>query len=147
METRLASQEDAVLFADVHAASFTHGAWSLAQISESLSLATTHALKATDQSHLMGFIMIQYVGSEAEVLTVCVAPAYRRRGIGRGLVEAGLAEARVRGVRDVFLEVAADNLEAASIYMKAGFQLTGKRASYYKRPEGQVDALTFGRSL
>jgi ribosomal-protein-alanine N-acetyltransferase len=41
----------------------------------------------------------------------------------------------------IFLEVAEDNHAAFAFYTKTGFVITGKRAGYYKRIGGAVDAL------
>lgn len=47
--------------------------------------------------------------AESDIQTIAVAPLARRRGLGRTLALALLAEARHRGAQAVFLEVRADN--------------------------------------
>ena len=82
---------------------------------------------------------------EAEIQTIAVAPSARRHGLGRTLMETLLAEARVRGARQVFLEVRADNPHARALYDSLGFDQIGVRKKYYQ-PDGvdaEVMRLTF----
>ena len=39
------------------------------------------------------------------------------------------------------LEVAVDNAPAEDLYRAAGFVAVGRRARYYSRPDGRVDAV------
>lgn len=73
---------------------------------------------------------------EAEILTLAVTPAARRRGFGRDLVAAAIAEAGRRGARGMFLEVAADNHGARALYEALGFRQAGRRRNYYRRAGG-----------
>jgi ribosomal protein S18 acetylase RimI-like enzyme len=52
-----------------------------------------------------------------------VVPAWRRRGLGRALLDRLLAEAREAGLHDVHLEVAAANTPAQALYQQAGFRV------------------------
>jgi ribosomal-protein-alanine N-acetyltransferase len=61
------------------------------------------------QGAVLGYAGLVLGGSEADVQTLAVAPAARRRGIGRMLLRALLAEAERRGAGSVLLEVRADN--------------------------------------
>lgn len=76
---------------------------------------------------------------EADIQTIAVAPAARRRGLGRTLVIQLVREAAERGAREVFLEVRADNPGAEALYTEIGFEPIGVRAKYYQ-PDG-VDAI------
>jgi ribosomal-protein-alanine N-acetyltransferase len=147
METYLATGKDAALLAALHAESFGAARWSLAQIADSVALATTEAWVADEGGVLQGFILCQLAGDEAEILTFCVSPAARRKGAGRRLLDAALAAAKKKGIRRVFLEVAADNQAALTLYEKTGFRLNGKRAGYYARDGKAVDAMMLGFDL
>lgn len=95
-----------------------------------------------------GLILMRAIAGEAEVLTLAVAPAHRRRGVGRALLEAGLAQAALLGAEAAFLEVAADNPAALNLYRRSGFQEVGRRLGYYARPSGPAaDALVLRRTL
>lgn len=60
----------------------------------------------------------------AEIVRMSVAPAWRRRGVGRLVVNALCAEAGRRGFQRVVLETTADWHEVVAFYQRCGFQLT-----------------------
>ena len=95
-----------------------------------------------------GFILLRVVADEAEVLTLAVSPDARRQGLGRRLVEAGLANVEAAGAARVFLEVADDNVGALALYARCGFEPAGRRRSYYARSDGsRRDALLLALNL
>ncbi|MCW5752707.1 MAG: GNAT family N-acetyltransferase [Alphaproteobacteria bacterium] len=94
-----------------------------------------------------GFVLVQEVGGTAEILLVATLPEARRQGIGRRLLEIGLAAARARGAGHCLLEVAEDDGGAVAFYRQAGFLPAGRRRGYYARPGGPVDALVMRREL
>ena len=95
-----------------------------------------------------GFLLGRAVAGEAELLTLAVAPEARRRGLGMRLVSRFLYQARLRGAKSAFLEVAADNAAACAVYARAGFVMAGRRRAYYRAPDGSaVDALVLRRVL
>jgi GNAT superfamily N-acetyltransferase len=55
------------------------------------------------------------------ISNVAVLPAFRRKGIGRALVEASIAHARSRGGGRVLLQVRTDNDGAKRLYEELGF--------------------------
>ncbi|MGX7681011.1 GNAT family N-acetyltransferase [Jatrophihabitans sp. DSM 45814] len=89
---------------------------------------------------LLGSAGLLTIGETAQILTVGVLPAARRRGIGTQLVQALVAEAIRRGADEVLLEVRIDNDAARTLYEREGFELLGVRRGYYDH--GRVDALT-----
>jgi ribosomal-protein-alanine N-acetyltransferase len=94
-----------------------------------------------------GFILCRAVAGEAEILTVAVDPAARRRGWGAALVEMAAGIAREAGAFEMFLEVAADNLAALKLYEATGFDRVGLRKGYYPHPDGAKDAVVMRRTL
>lgn len=81
-----------------------------------------------------GYTVFWAVTDQGELGNVAVAEEYRGRGIGRKLVEAVLARAGDRGVREVFLEVRKSNACAQNLYKTFGFFEVGKRKNYYLQP-------------
>ena len=70
------------------------------------------------------------VADEAEILTVGVVPAARRRGIARRLLAALLAEAaRARRAPRCFLEVRVDNDAARALYAQRGLRRARRAAA------------------
>ncbi|MCZ7435422.1 ribosomal protein S18-alanine N-acetyltransferase [Micromonospora sp. WMMC241] len=81
---------------------------------------------------------------EAWVQNIAVRRDAQRRGAGRLLLEALLAEAARRGVRSTLLEVAADNAPAQRLYATYGFEPIGVRRGYYQ--PSNTDALVMQRN-
>lgn len=138
---RPATAEDAAELAALHGASFTSG-WSEAMIRTALELPGAGAFTLEMAGRALGFVQYQWVAGEAEVNTLCVAPAFRNQGFGLLLMQALLQDLRRRQTTRLHLEVAADNAAALRLYRKLGFEQTGLRKAYYARPLGPaVDAL------
>ncbi|MDN3567545.1 GNAT family N-acetyltransferase [Paeniroseomonas aquatica] len=91
-----------------------------------------------------GLVLARAAGGEAEILTLAVAPAARRRGLGAALLAGALQGAVLRGAAAMFLEVAAGNAAALALYRAAGFAEVGRRHRYYA--DGS-DALVLRRDL
>jgi len=94
-----------------------------------------------------GFILMRRVADEAEVLTIAVDPAARKRGVGRALLDHALEILRARGVASVFLEVAVNNKAAQALYRATGFVACGTRRNYYEHGEDGGDATVMRRDL
>lgn len=80
---------------------------------------------------------------ESWVQNIAVRREAQRLGIGRGLLEALLAEAGRRGSRKTLLEVAVDNAPAQKLYAMYGFEPVGIRRGYYQ--PSNTDALVMMR--
>ncbi|HEX8232870.1 MAG TPA: ribosomal protein S18-alanine N-acetyltransferase [Caulobacteraceae bacterium] len=143
---RRAIRADAEALARAHAAAFD-GGWSADDIAALLQAAGALALLTEDDGEASGFILGRSVADEAEILTIAVAPAARRQGLGRALVEGLARQARLAGAAALFLEVAEDNGAARALYQGCGFVLAGRRRAYYGRPGGRADALVLRRTL
>jgi ribosomal-protein-alanine N-acetyltransferase len=143
---RPATRADGAALAEAHAAAFDEP-WSADDILRFAEDRGGFALAAEDAGALVGFILCRLIAGEAEVLTLAVRPAARRRGIGRALLEAAAALAQASAAT-MFLAVAADNPGAVALYAAAGFETVGRRAGYYGRAGGgSVDALVMRRAL
>ena len=93
------------------------------------------------------FSLFRTIGDEGELLLLGVAPEFRRRGIGRKLLDHFLDQAHESGVSRVHLEVREGN-PAVVLYRDAGFTLAGRRPKYYRgRFGGEFDALTLSRKV
>jgi ribosomal-protein-alanine N-acetyltransferase len=88
---------------------------------------------------LLGYAGLAAYSGEAHVLTLGVATAAQRRGIGTALLRELLAAAGRAGAREVYLDVRADNPVAQRLYERHGFVRIGVRRRYYQ-PSG-VDAV------
>ena len=103
-----------------------------------------HYLVALDGDEVIGYAGLSVSGHEAWVQNIAVRADKQRRGIGRALLEALLAEAKRRGVHAVLLEVAVDNRPAQRLYDTYGFEPVGVRRGYYQ--PSNTDALVMKKS-
>jgi ribosomal-protein-alanine N-acetyltransferase len=92
---------------------------------------------------VLGYAGLAVNPDETWVQNIGVRKAAQRRGVGRALLEALLAEATRRGIRKVLLEVAVDNAPAQKLYATYGFEGIGVRRGYYQ--PSNTDALVMLR--
>ena len=71
---------------------------------------------------------------EGAITNIAVLPGFRRRGLGRAIVDALKSEACKRGICVVFLEVRESNEGAIALYLSEGFSECGKRKGFYRHP-------------
>ncbi|WP_315919152.1 N-acetyltransferase [Mesorhizobium sp. SP-1A] len=96
----------------------------------------------------VGFVLARVAAGEGEILTVAVARAHRRRGLGWRLMDAVLRELHGQRAEALFLEVDETNAPAIALYRGLGFREVGKRPNYYKSTEhGPTGALVMRRDL
>ena len=124
---------DVDMLAALHAASFPD-AWSAEWIGKLMEQPGTFACLTSGESS--GFVLVRAAGGEAEVLTVAVPPAARRRGIGSALLAAAARRAQQMGAQTLFLEVGEANLPAKLLYARFGFREVGRRRGYYASSDG-----------
>ena len=96
-------------------------------------------------SNLVGYLLATIIVDEAEILSIAVSADYQKCGRGEGLLDHFLAYIAVRDVKTVLLEVAADNVSALTLYHSYGFAEFERRPSYYKRSDGDCDAIMMRR--
>jgi ribosomal-protein-alanine N-acetyltransferase len=87
---------------------------------------------------VVGYGGVDLGGEVADVMTMAVAPAAQRQGLGRQLLEELVARAQADHAAYLMLEVRADNAAAKSLYESRGFELLTTRRRYYQ--PGDVDA-------
>jgi ribosomal-protein-alanine N-acetyltransferase len=128
--------------ADLHRAAFRHDRpWSADEF---------RALLASPHCHLApaphGFALWRAVAGEAELLTIATHPDHQCRGIATALMRQWMHSATAQA-DTAFLEVAADNDPAITLYARHGFVTVARRPAYYARPATRVDALVMRAPL
>ena len=128
---RPASPADAGLLSKLHGLSWPRP-WSTAAFTAIIRDPGQLALVAEPS----GFAVFQRAADQAELTMLAVAPAARRSGIARTLLEAGARQLFAQGVTALFLEVGASNTGARALYAGMGFAEAGLRRGYYPTVDG-----------
>jgi ribosomal-protein-alanine N-acetyltransferase len=96
---------------------------------------------------IIGHAVLMIALDEAHLLNITIAPAWRRQGLGRVLLQHSLDAAREQQVRTLFLEVRPSNRPAIELYEKSGFEAFALRKGYYPAQQGREDALVMRTQL
>jgi [ribosomal protein S18]-alanine N-acetyltransferase len=123
-------------------------AYSLGEFRSLLGSRRTITVVAEEADVLTGFAIAQAgVFSRSRgghIITIDVAPEFRRRGIGRLLMDHVEARLRNEGANWLQLEVAVNNFEAQTFYTGLGFEAMGRIRGYY---HGGLDAIVMQKAL
>ncbi len=133
--------------AALHRACFPDDPWEAPALARIMALSGGFGWLAIEDEEPAGFILVRDLGNECEVLSLGVAPLWRRRGVAQELLRKAISEATRRHLPSIVLEVAVDNDAATDLYRAAGFVAVGRRARYYSRPDGRVDAMILRLAL
>lgn len=108
--------------------------WRLGRHGVSLYLVTTaHFVVAEEDGALIGYVVADARGDEAQVIRLAVHPAKQRQGIGRRLLLDALAYARDAGAGTVVLNTQAGNEASLRLYHGLGFRDFGRAVSVWVR--------------
>ena len=127
---------------------FPEDAWTPAMFAAELAQPPSRRLYLVAEAGdaVTGYAGMMFTGgSQADVVTLAVAPARWGEGTGTALLLALVDEADKRGYREVLLEVRKDNPRARRLYLRHGFDEIGVRRGYYQ-PSG-VDAVVMRKVL
>lgn len=142
---RPATEADAQNIARIEQKLFADTAWPEALVREELTGPYRSYTAVEEDGVLLAYGGVLVVGTDADIQTLAVVEAARRRGLGRKLLYHLLTEAVTRGAQQVFLEVRKDNTPAIKLYEHTGFEHLGTRPGYYQ-PDG-VDAFVMRLDL
>lgn len=85
------------------------------------------------QNNPIGFILARQVIDTAEILSFGVLSSFRKKGIGKKLLDQLILNMKI----PIFLEVSIENKEAIHLYQSRGFEILTVRKNYYNHPESQ----------
>ncbi len=108
-------------------------AYSRAEIRSFFSRPGAIALAAESRGRLVGFAIAERRGQRGHVVTIDVAEAVRRRGLGRRLFGEIFRRLGDDGARRIRLEVDVRNAGAIRFYEQLGFEKTRLLRGYYGR--------------
>ena len=148
MSISRAAHEHAEVLEALHALSFP-SPWRAEEFSTLLRQPGVGAWIVSGAQEPEGFILVRAVADEAEILTLAVTPAHRRKGHASKLLQHASATLRDGKTARFFLEVAADNTAALALYARHGFAPCGRRANYYRSDPAKepIDAVMMALNL
>ncbi|HEM6286030.1 TPA: ribosomal protein S18-alanine N-acetyltransferase [Streptococcus suis] len=103
--------------------------WTLEQIASSMASQDEDYYLAFEGQELVGFLAVQTVLDEMEILQIAVKADFQRLGIASQLMAAVMD-----WEGDIFLEVRESNSAAQALYTRQHFTKIGKRKDYYRNP-------------
>jgi ribosomal-protein-alanine N-acetyltransferase len=114
---------------------FAHGiAYSRRELRAFLSRKTAVTIVAEHDGRIVAFVLgWRSISTEGHVITLDVAAAARRQGLGRRLMGELEHRFRAAGVTRVQLEVDVANTSAVMLYERLGYRKVGRLSSYYGR--------------
>ena len=89
---------------------------------------------------LVGYIIAKISVPETHILNLTINENFRKKGLGKSLIQLIINDSRIRGAEDIILEVRVNNINAIALYEKLDFKKVGKRKNYYESKEGREDA-------
>lgn len=128
------TEKDAFSASEIEKLCFSHP-WSEATLTSEMKSQYSDFFGAFDGEKLAGYIGGRTIAGETEIFNVAVSPEYRRKGIGKKLIERFIEASREKETDVIFLEVRASNLPAINLYEGAGFVFCGIRKDYYDDPK------------
>ena len=84
-----------------------------------------------DEYELVGYGGIALAGDVADIHTLTVIPAYRKRGIATEMLRLLENWANEKEVNAFMLEMREGNTEAQPLYEKHGYSVVSRRDNYY----------------
>lgn len=140
LQVRMATREDGVSVEEMSDAIHPTGA--PFQLLEELGHPLSQLWLALSEERAVGYCLLRTVLDETEVLHIEVAESWRKRGVGRTLLNHALDGSNNN---IVLLEVREGNIPAIRLYESYGFHAVGRRKAYYREPI--EDAILMKRPL
>ena len=105
--------------------------WSMDQFKEEFLGKSRQYLVAEHEGKIVGYSGIMVAGDVTDILTLTVAPDFRRQGIAREFLKRMVDWSRNQKVEAMMLEMRLGNIEAEPLYLANGFRKISERADYY----------------
>ena len=126
---------------------FDQEAFSKHQIAYLLTDYNTIAFVAKVNEVIAGFIIAQVEVEEntefGHIITINVVRNFRRKGIGKSLLQEIETLLKQKGIEESRLEVREDNHTAIKLYQTLGYKTIGKLENYYGKKHGVYLLKTF----
>ena len=97
------------------------------------------------RAEVCGFAAFSFVIDEANLDSLSVGAACRRRGVATALLQHAFCALQAEGAQRIFLEVRSRNASARALYASLGFTQVGLRRGFYRNPAD--DAVIMEKTL
>jgi [ribosomal protein S18]-alanine N-acetyltransferase len=109
-----------------------------------LTISSADCIVAVDGKRIAGFILTEENPPLAHIITLDVAEAHRRQGVGSALLAESERNLALRGVRSILLETAIENEAAVAFWKRHGYGIEAVLKRYYL---GRLDAYEMRRRI
>ncbi len=111
---------------------------------KSFEMNESHVIWKIEKIKIIGFVCFFHVRDEIEIIKICIIKSHQRKNYGSILIN----EIKKLNIKNIFLEVSIENVNAIKFYLKNGFQKIGVRKGYYANDKSsRIDALRFCAKL
>ena len=137
MRIRPATPDDVAAVTALEAEVFGPDAWSAESVHEELTGERRHAVVAVSASgdgsgEVVGYAVTLRSDDVLDLQRIAVAPAHRRSGLARQLLDAVRSAGPAAGAHRMLLEVSDGNAAALAFYVAEGFVQIDRRPRYYR---------------
>jgi [ribosomal protein S18]-alanine N-acetyltransferase len=91
-----------------------------------------HKTHGWEEGRILGYVVFSRSG---HIISIAVDPAWRKKGIGKALLERALSHPRIK---KLWAEVRVSNKGAQAFYERMGFRVTGVVPNYYGNEDGWI---------
>jgi len=105
---------------------------------------TREVMVARLAGKIVGYVSFRFVADEGDVVTIAVDTSVQKQGVGTLMMNWLETTAKVRGIKNLFLEVRSDNIPAVAMYLARDFERIDLRRNYY---DTGVDAYVMRKRL
>ena len=105
--------------------------WSLNSFENELKNDAAKYFVALVDGVVAGYVGMWEISGQCDITNVAVLPSFRRKGVGKRLIEHLIQYCKNANLSPIFLEVRQSNEPAKSLYSGFGFKEVGTRKKYY----------------
>ena len=106
--------------------------WNQSQWTNELEKDYVTSIGIFSNNSILGACVFHKIYDEAEIRYLSVHPSYKRKGLGKKLINEIFKECKSENIKRIYLEVSFKNKQALSFYDYLGFKTISIRKKYYK---------------
>lgn len=110
-------------------------AWSVKGIGDTAKQSQAFITVAEEAGEIAGYCIIYYALDEAEIARIATNEKWRRKGVGRNLLDYTCECCKEKQVNRLLLDVRESNEGARKFYEDYGFMVDGIRKNFYDMPK------------